>query len=93
MSGGRFDYLQYRLFQVADEVDQLIETFDTEDHSCSLTEAAQVCARYALARDRLREAAKMLHRIDYYVSCDDGLEAFLRRWGEDGLEIPPENKV
>lgn len=85
MSGGRFEYLQYRLDQVADEVDQLIEDFDAAAHE---PEAAEVRARYALARDRLREAAGMLHRIDWYVSGDDGLESFLRRWERDGLAVP-----
>lgn len=92
MSGGRFDYLQYRIFQVADEVEQLIERFSAEDESASSEEAQRVCERYALARDRLREAGKMLHRIDYYVSCDDSLESFLRRWSEDGCELPKREK-
>ena len=88
MSGGHFDYLQYQIQEAADRVDDLIERFDAEEVECSKEQAAEIRARYALTRGRLLEASRMLHRIDYFVSGDDSLESFLRRWAAEGLPIP-----
>jgi hypothetical protein len=36
-----------------------------------------------VAAHYVKAAAKILHRIDWLVSGDDGEDSFLRRWDED----------
>lgn len=78
MSGGHFDYIQFQIDGAASEIDTLlkVESYSSKLHS-------EIIEKFIEARNTLRKAATMLHRIDWLVSGDDGNETFLKRWDED----------
>ena len=88
MSGGRFQYNQYKIGYIADEIEQLI--FD--NNSTEKDEYGDVrghhfrpdtIAKFREALYVLRKAQSMAHRIDWLVSGDDGEDSFHKRWDED----------
>lgn len=84
MSGGYFDYDQYKISQIADTVEQLIRTNEDEnDHGYSRNYSLETLVKFSEALTTLRKAAIMAHRIDYLVSGDDGEDSFHTRWAED----------
>lgn len=78
MSGGYFDYTQYRINDAADSIRRVISAGDIDD--------PEILKRFKLAAETCDRAAKMMQRVDWLLSCDDGPESFLRRWAEDGLD-------
>jgi len=92
MSGGHFDYNQYRIYQIADEVEQLILT-----NRSTLTDAygqpkgsnysAETIDEFHRALYFLHMAAVYTHRIDWLVSDDDGEDSFHARLEKDKDEI------
>lgn len=89
MSGGHFNYEQYKIQQIADEVEQLILTNgepgepDSWGESYTREYSPEVIAEFERGLLLLRAAAIYAQRIDWLVSCDDGEESFLRRLRED----------
>lgn len=88
MSGGHFDYIQYRILHVAEEVRDLIDTNDSEerDEWSQLKGRGynpETIAKFREAEATLRRAYVMAQRIDGLVSCDDGEDSFHRRWDDD----------
>jgi hypothetical protein len=99
MSGGHFDYEQYKIGYIADEVEQLI----LSNKDDSLNEYGYTKGRF-FADDVINEFKKGLHhlrmahiyaqRIDWLVSGDDGEEAFFERLEKEikNVEVPEENE-
>ena len=92
MSGGYFDYNQFRIDQVAEDIERLI--LDNEDETPNEWGdkkgnffGPEIIAKFEEAARTLRRAAAMTQRVDWLVSGDDGPESFLRRWEE---EVPSE---
>lgn len=88
MSGGYFNYDQWRLENMADQIDRLIENSDDEtlnDYSCTRGRgySPETIARFQETRAALMRAAKMAHRVDWLLSGDDSEESFHRRWDEE----------
>ena len=88
MSGGHFQYDQYKIGYIADEVKQLILDNDsTEKDEYGYEKGRhyppEVIARFKIAYLSLREAQIAAQRIDWLVSGDDGPDTFLKRWQED----------
>ena len=84
MSGGHFDYMQYRISDIAEMIDDLIASNDTPDEygdSCNYT--PETIAKFQRASATLKKAATMAQRIDWLVSGDDGEESFHERWDEE----------
>ena len=88
MSGGHFDYQQYRIEDIAKSIKELIASNDDE----SLNEwgyrrgngySAETIEKFKIAVDTLRSAAIMAQRVDWLVSGDDGEDSFHRRWDEE----------
>jgi len=71
MSGGHFDYEQYRIDMIAEAIEQEMEKDD------SLSEAVR--AEFANAVRALRIAKIYAHRVDWFLSGDDSEESFLHR--------------
>ena len=91
MSGGYFDYVQYRITQAADEVDQYIrrcESDDTDEYGYKPEYSDETIAKFRECEKTLRRAGEMLQRVDWLVSGDDGEECFHRQWAEN---VPPYN--
>lgn len=84
MSGGYFDYEQYKIDRIADEVEQLIisndynalnEWGDPIGHGYS----AETIYEFKLGLQLLKIAAVYAQRIDWLVSGDDGEDSFHQR--------------
>ena len=88
MSGGHFDYQQYRLEDIATAIDELIATND----DCGLDEygfpkgrgySPETIARFREAAHTLRRARDMAQRVDWLVSDDDSEDTFHERWAKE----------
>ncbi len=91
MSGGHFNYDQYKLGRIADEIEYLVETNDCEDlnewgHTIGRHYPPAIINRLKRAVETLKKGQAMAQRIDWLVSGDDGEDNFLRRWEEEGLD-------
>lgn len=75
MSGGHFDYKQYRISEIADAVEELIRG-NTEYSDETIKE-------FRTGLGFLNKAAIYAQRIDWLVSGDDGEESFHRRLAEE----------
>jgi hypothetical protein len=82
MSGGHFDYKQYCISTIADEIDRLIES-RREDKVYS----DDTISEFRRAVQALRVAYVYAQRIDWLVSADDGEDDFHRRLKSDLDEI------
>lgn len=88
MSGGHFDYNQWKIQMIADEIEQLIIDNDSDEKN----EWGDIKG-YHFNDDTIREfkaAVALLkvsyvfaQRIDWLVSGDDGEDSFHRRLRED----------
>ena len=75
MSGGYFDYNQYKISEIADDVEQLI-LGNTEYSEETIKEFRE-------GLEALNKSAIYAQRIDWLVSGDDGEESFHHRLAED----------
>ena len=84
MSGGYFNYEQYKIGQIADQIDQLILTNNDEE----LNEWGQhngyhfseeTIAEFKNALSILKQAQIYAQRIDWLVSGDDSEDNFHKR--------------
>lgn len=80
MSGGHFDYNQYRISDIAEQITDLIENNEREYTDETL-------ARFTEAVSLLERAAVYAQRIDWLVSSDDSEDCFHRRLAEDLQEL------
>ena len=85
MSGGYFDYAQHGLDDIADEIEELIESNDDEvlndwGEPVGLGYSEETIEKFKLAVKTLRMAGKMVNGVDLLVSGDDGEESFHSRW-------------
>lgn len=91
MSGGHFDYDQYRIDGIANEVEQIILKNGNNQHDESDWEpvpySPEVIEEFKRGLKFLRIAAVYAQRIDWLVSGDDGEENFLLRLKNDLKEI------
>lgn len=84
MSGGYFNYLQYRVMDVAEQLGELIERIenpvpDEWNHEFS----KETLDKFKECYTMLNIGGKILHRIDWLVSADDDEESFHERLKED----------
>ena len=88
MSGGHFQYKQWEIGNIADEVEQLIIDNDSEE----LNEygdrkgygySQETIDEFKNALTTLRLAHIYVQRIDWLVSGDDGEDSFHRRLKHD----------
>ena len=88
MSGGYFDYQQYKLDQMADEIDGLIfhngsQELDQYGQLQHPYYPPDIIEQFKVTANRLRETAAYVQRIDWLVSGDDGEDCFRSRLGHD----------
>lgn len=84
MSGGHFDYVNYRLDDIADSINaQIKENQESKDHYQERYPEA-VVARLQRTALECRRVSRMLKHADYLFSGDDGTESFLEHWKEAG---------
>ena len=86
MSGGRFDYKQYVIMEIADQIEYLIsnnEGMEEDEWNQGPRFTPETIEQFKKAARLLREAFIYAHRIDWLVSCDDGEETFHARLSDD----------
>ena len=84
MSGGHFQYKQWEIGNIADEVEQLIIDNDSEELNEYGDQKGYHYSKETMAEFRkafiiLRQAHIYVQRIDWLVSGDDGEDSFHRR--------------
>ena len=77
MSGGFFDYDQYKISIIADDVEGIIAR--NTEHEPSEQYSTETIAEFKKAVNVLRMAAIYAHRIDWLVSGDDSEDSFHER--------------
>ena len=88
MSGGHFQYGQYKIGQIADEIEQMVFRNDSTEKDEYGYEKGhhftpETVAKFKEAVTTLRKAHIMAQRVDWLVSCDDGEDSFHRRWADE----------
>jgi len=88
MSGGHFQYKQYELGHMADEIEQLILDNDSEKVNeygdiKGYGYSPETIEKFKLACMTLLLAQIYVQRIDWLVSGDDGEDSFHRRLDAD----------
>lgn len=84
MSGGRFNYSQYIIIGIADEVDKFILENDEEEGYGFTSETIEEFKKGLLV---LRQAFVYAQRIDWLVSGDDGEEQFSKRLKDELVSL------
>jgi len=88
MSGGHFNYEQYKISQIADDIDQLVrdnnnqerdEWGDTKGSNFS----AETIAEFKKGIEILKQAYVYAQRIDWLISGDDGEDTFHEQLKDD----------
>lgn len=95
MSGGHFSHSEYTLETIADEIQEVIETNKSTRKDCfgypiGRNYNDDTIAKFKEAVALLRKSKKMVRRIDYLLSGDDGEDSFHSRWWQ---EIEPKCHV
>lgn len=88
MSGGHFAYNQYKIQQIADEIEQLIIDNDSEElnqygDTKGTFFSRKTMMEFKAAVALLRVSYVFTQRIDWLVSGDDSEDSFHRRLKHD----------
>jgi hypothetical protein len=91
MSGGAFNYNQFMLNDIVMDIQKVIEHNNNNelndfDEPRYHHYEAKTIERFKEAITALEKAEKMIHRIDWLLSGDDGEEEFHKRWDEEILQ-------
>ena len=93
MSGGHWEYMQYQIDRIAEDVNRLIENNDSDTlndwgEPVGRKYCPEVIEKFREAEKYLRIAYVYAQRIDWLVSGDDGEPQFLQRLAKelDALE-------
>ena len=76
MSGGYFDYVQYRIVDISDS---LVKLINENPYNYS----QETIDKFKQASETAVLAAKMIQRVDWLLSSDDSEETFHERWKHD----------
>jgi hypothetical protein len=99
MSGGRFDYAQYRIQQIADDIERELEKQGQETEveiwereyypngKFYETYSPEIQKHFKDAIETLKKAYIYAHRIDYFLSGDDDQQSFLRRLNKELINL------
>lgn len=88
MSGGHFEYRQYPIRDIFEEIEELIQNNDSDALDAFGYEVGRhytpaVVVRLREAVRTLKRGLAMVNRVDWLVSGDDGEETFLERWDQE----------
>ena len=91
MSGGSFDYVQFRFGEIVESIRSTIANNDSDEKDewgGTIGEhlPPDIIAKFAETADAVERAAKMVTRVDWLLSGDDGEDSFRCRWTEEGLD-------
>jgi hypothetical protein len=88
MSGGHFDYEQYKCIIIADEIQYIIDTNKSTEKDEWGDEIGHhlpqdIIEKFKETVRTLRIAEAMAQRVDWLLSGDDGEDCFRKRWEEE----------
>lgn len=92
MSGGHFNYDQYKIGYIVDEIEQTIgcyERDETDDYGGKWRDryTPEEIAKFKEACYFLEKAQIYAQRIDWLISADDGTDSFFRRLEQELNEL------
>jgi hypothetical protein len=91
MSGGYFNYENYRMNDIARAIEELIAHNDTSEYHGGY--GPQTLERFQEAIDLIKRADHIVHRIDWLVSGDDSEESFHSRLNKQLEELNAPKKM
>ena len=77
MSGGRFNYQDRELCDILETLREDIRDIDNREHEDDTKKFLEITYDVTLL------SMTMLHRADWYLSCDDGDKEMIKRFFED----------
>jgi hypothetical protein len=94
MSGGHFNYDQYKINDIVHSIESIIDKNNTpvdkndrwgdwDDRDVYYNYSDEVIEKFKEGVKILKQAQIYAQRIDWLVSCDDGEDSFLKRLDED----------
>ena len=86
MSGGTFDYNQYAIKSIAEDIEALIKNkgvYINDDETYDYKLSDETLQEFQNALDILNKAYVYAQRIDWLLSDDDSEETFHKRLKED----------
>lgn len=88
MSGGHYQYKQYGINYIADEIEQVIHSNDSNElneygETKGYHYSPETIAEFKKGLAILKQAFVYAHRMDWLLSCDDGEESFHKRLAHD----------
>jgi hypothetical protein len=88
MSGGHFDYIQFRFEDIAREIEAVIADNDNTEKTEYGDDVGRhyppdVIRKFKETVDCVRRTAAMVQRVDWLLSDDDGPDSFMERWEEE----------
>jgi hypothetical protein len=91
MSGGRFDYVQFRFGEIVESIRSTIAnnaSDEKDEWGDTIGEhlPPDIIAKLIATANAVERAEKMVTRVDWLLSGDDGEDCFRRRWKEEGLD-------
>jgi len=86
MSGGHFDYNQFKLLDIVSEIDEIIKNNNVGDeYGFIYNYSHETIEKMKLTSMLLKRCHIMVHRIDWLHSGDDGEDTFNQKWNEEEL--------
>jgi len=84
MSGGHFEYIQYRISEAAEDIDRMIKDNDKPNSWGDVPGySAETVRSFREAAVAIKLAAIFIQRIDWLVSGDDGEASYHKRLNQD----------
>jgi hypothetical protein len=84
MSGGAFDYVQFRLLEIEEGIKSEIEKNDIPNEWGEANNfSKETLKKFQETIETVRKARLMSTRVDWLLSGDDGEDSFHKRWDED----------
>jgi hypothetical protein len=88
MSGGHFNYEQYKIQMIADDIEQIIisnngDKINQYGNRKGYSFSEETIAEFKKGLDILRQSCIYAQRIDWLVSGDDGEDSFHIRLKQD----------
>jgi repressor of nif and glnA expression len=92
MSGGHFQYNQYKLQMIAEKIEELIEKNNCNDKNqwgdvIGNHYSRETMREFDKAVSLLKQAYVYTQRIDWLVSGDDGEDSFHRRLADELAKV------
>lgn len=81
MSGGHYDYIQYRLHDLVDTIKEDIRHHAEDPNYGQFP--PEILLDMHILHDKLQEATIRLNRLDWLISGDDGIDAYHARLKDD----------